>query len=123
MLHQVLLSLASNCDQEQNLQEAQRRLLQAFKVCRFTPSIWTQPVNSHRPDLYINQLLRCATSMTVGQLQAFLKQQEAEMGRTPDDRAQGIVRIDLDLLQYDDLRYHQRDWDRDYIKQLLAFEE
>ena len=119
MLHQVLLSLASNCDQEQNLQEAQRRLLQAFKVCRFTEAIWTEPVNAKRHDPYMNQLLRCATSMTIKELETFLKQQEAEMGRTQEDRAQGIVRIDLDLLQFDDTRYHLRDWERDYVKKLI----
>ena len=119
MLHQVLISLASNFDQDQNLQEAQRRLMQAFKVCRFTESIWTEPVNAKRPDLYRNQLLRCATSMTVRQLEAWLKQQETEMGRTQEDRSQGIVRIDLDLLQYDQQRFHLRDWERDYVKKLL----
>lgn len=41
------------------------------------------------------------------------------MGRTQEDRTAGIVRIDLDLLQYDNDRYHLRDWERDYIKKLL----
>lgn len=119
MLHQILISLASNYDQQQNLQEARRRLLQAFVECRFSESIWTEPVNARRPDLYMNQLLWCATSMTVNELQLWLKEQEQQMGRTDEDRTQGIVRIDLDLLQYDERRYHLRDWERDYVKKLL----
>lgn len=119
MLHQILISLASNSNQEQNIQEAQRRLLQTFKVCRFSDAIWTEPVNAKRPDLYMNQLLWCATSMTLKELEGWLKEQETEMGRTSEERAQGIVRIDLDLLQYDDRRYHLRDWERDYVKKLL----
>ena len=126
MLHQVLISLASNCDQEPNLQEAQRRLLQAFSSCRFTKAIWTEPVGSktsslgfNQGTLYLNQLLYAQTSMPVSELEAWLKKQEREMGRTQEDRTAGIVRIDLDLLQYDNNRYHLRDWERDYIKKLL----
>ena len=40
------------------------------------------------------------------------------MGRTAEDRRLGIVRIDLDLLQYDDTRFHLRDWERPYVKLL-----
>jgi 2-amino-4-hydroxy-6-hydroxymethyldihydropteridine diphosphokinase len=39
------------------------------------------------------------------------------MGRTHN--ADGIVAIDLDLLQYSEVRYHLKDWDREYIKDLI----
>ena len=51
--------------------------------------------------------------------QTRLKEMEKEMGRTPEEREQGIVRIDLDLLLFDQQRYHERDWERDYIRRLL----
>ena len=34
-------------------------------------------------------------------------------------RRHGIVPIDLDLLLYDDERFHLQDWERSYIKDLL----
>jgi len=57
--------------------------------------------------------------MTPEQVTEALKQTEIRMGRTNEDRRQGIVRIDLDLMRYDDQRHHVKDWERDYIKKLL----
>jgi 2-amino-4-hydroxy-6-hydroxymethyldihydropteridine diphosphokinase len=36
-----------------------------------------------------------------------------------EDRQEGIVRLDLDILAYDDERHHLSDWERHYIKILL----
>lgn len=132
--HNCIISLASNCCQEENLAEAQRRLSEILFSASYTEATWTEPFKSsnlsplsslhpplsslHSP-LYLNQLVYAQTSLTVDALQAALKQLECEMGRTSDNRAKGIVRIDLDLLQYDEERYHLRDWDRPYIQQLL----
>lgn len=119
MLHTIILSLASNYQQNYNLSEARRRLEQLIHVWRYTESLWTEPIHSPLPNLYLNQLLFGATSLSVNQLNESLKQMETEMGRTPEERHQGIVRIDLDLLQYDSKRYHLADWERPYVKKLL----
>jgi 2-amino-4-hydroxy-6-hydroxymethyldihydropteridine diphosphokinase len=117
--HSCIISLASNCCQEENLAEAQCRLSQILFSPSYTDAIWTEPINSHLSSRYLNQLVYAQTSLTVDALQAALKQLECEMGRTPDDRDKGIVRIDLDLLQFDSDRYHLRDWNRPYVQQLL----
>ena len=118
-MHSVVIALASNQNQEQHLQEAQQRLDRLLRVNRFTEAIWTNPVRASRPCRYLNQLLYAETELSCEQLQQTLKSIEVEMGRTQEDRNQGIVRIDLDLMRYDDQRYHLPDWERDYIKQLL----
>ena len=69
--------------------------------------------------MYLNQLVYATTSLNVDELQSALKDIELRLGRTAEDRQKGIVRIDLDLLLYNDQRYHLRDWDRPYIKALL----
>ena len=119
MKHSVVIALASNCSQEQYLREAQQRLTQILSVSRFTPSLWTAPVNSTRPDQYLNMLAYAETHLSLDDLNATLKHIESEMGRTQKERQQGIVRIDLDIMRYDDQRYHLKDWERDYIKKLL----
>ena len=119
-MHNVLISLAANCDHEQNLQEARKRLQQVLSAVSFTSELWTEPEGSPlRPDLYLNQLASGQTDMGVDELCQWLKQTERSLGRTSEDRRQGIVRIDLDLLQYDGLRHHLKDWERSYIKCLL----
>ena len=129
MTHQVLISLASNYDQEQNLHQARLCLAQILSSCHYTESIWTEPFSSPLPCgegvsssvkvMYLNQLVYAKTTLTVDDLQSALKEMELRLGRTADDRSKGIVRIDLDLLQYDHQRYHLRDWDRPYVKDLL----
>lgn len=120
MTHQTLISLASNYDQEENLHQAHLCLAQILSDCHYTEAIWTEPFSSPtKTPLYLNQLVSAATQLPVEQLEAALKDIERRMGRTADERQKGIVRIDLDLLQFDDCRYHLRDWDRPYIADLL----
>ena len=56
---------------------------------------------------------------SVEHLNEQLKAIEQQMGRTIEDRQQGIVRIDLDILEYDGTRHHLADWERHYVKLLL----
>ena len=118
-LHKIIISLASNCDQEANIAEARRRLDDIITPRRYTDAIWTEPIRSTRPDLYLNQLVEADTALSADDLEAALKRIEADMGRTAEDRREGLVRIDLDLLLFDRRRYHERDWERPYVKKLL----
>ena len=119
MEHSVIILLASNHEPEKNLREARQCLQQILSCMVCTGEHWTEPVGSPGAPLYLNQLAQATTSLSAEQLTDALKQAERLMGRTADDRQRGVVRIDLDLLQYDGQRYHQRDWERDYVKQLL----
>jgi 2-amino-4-hydroxy-6-hydroxymethyldihydropteridine diphosphokinase len=118
-MHRVLLSLASNSSQEEHLRQARQALVQMLDNCGFTKEIWTEAMgNAH--GTYLNQLAEAETDMGVEELTLRLKQLEADMGRTPEMKALGVVPIDLDLLQYDTCRYHLHDWDRPYVKRLLT---
>ena len=120
-MHRCIISLAANCQQEENLARARECLGRILTDMSFTEELWTAPVGTvRRLDKYLNQLLYAETSLSVEELTSRLKEIEMLMGRTDDDRRQGIVRIDLDLMQYDKERYHLRDWERPYIQSLLA---
>lgn len=119
MQHHILISLASNHEQTQNLAEARRRLEQIVAPDRYSEAIWTDPVGGKGKEQYLNQLLYATTDMDVKQLETTLKKVERQMGRTQEERNQGVVRIDLDLMRYDNQRYHLRDWSRAYVKRLL----
>ena len=66
---------------------------------------------------YLNQLCKGTTAFGEGLLCEVLKETEKRLGRTKNE--DGIVAIDLDLLQYDNQRHHLRDWDRNYVKDLI----
>ncbi|MCR4810729.1 MAG: 2-amino-4-hydroxy-6-hydroxymethyldihydropteridine diphosphokinase [Prevotella sp.] len=74
------------------------------------------PLTSH---LYLNQLVSAQTDLDSNELNDRLKEIEKAQGRDDEARRQGIVPVDLDLLQHDGCRFHQRDWQRPYIQQLL----
>jgi len=126
--HRVILSLASNHEQEKHLSEVRKRLGQVIGSLSFTEELWSEPYSSVKrkePEttskpLYLNQLVQGVTSLSVDELTLWLKQTEVDMGRTAEARTQGIVDIDLDLMLYDTVRYHERDWTRPYITPLLA---
>lgn len=134
-MHSCIISLAANCNQKENLAEARQRLGQILFDVQYTRELWTKPVGSsvstptparqeenHSECKYLNQLAYAHTELECDKLEQALKAMEREMGRTDADRRQGIVRIDLDLMKYDDTRHHTQDWERPYITELLRQE-
>ena len=121
--HHVIISLASNHNQEAALAAAREQLTQLLTEVHFTSAIWTVPINDHcsmfngQSKKYLNQLCEGTTALGCGLLGEVLKQLERRLGRTHNE--DGIVVLDLDLLEYDGERYHLRDWDRNYVKDLI----
>ena len=113
----MIISLASNENQEANLAKAREQLTQLMTEVHFTSAIWTEPVNSIRKEPYLNQLCKGTTAFSDGLLGEVLKEMEKRIGRIHNE--DGIVAIDLDLLQFDGQKHHLRDWNRDYVKNLL----
>ena len=123
--HQILISLASNEQQEAHLAAAREQLTQLLTEVHFTSAIWTVPIghsnapaNNVQSNMYFNQLCQGTTALGEGLLCEVLKEIEKRLGRTRNE--DGIVAIDLDLLAYDGRRYHLRDWERSYVKDLLG---
>ena len=113
----MIISLASNENQEANLAKAREQLTQLMTEVHFTSAIWTEPVNSIRKEPYLNQLCKGTTAFSDGLLGEVLKEMEKRIGRIHNE--DGIVAIDLGLLQFDGQKHHLRDWNRDYVKNLL----
>ena len=78
----------------------------------------TEPIHSICPAPYLNQLCKAKTDFSFNLTNEVLKEIEKRQGRTHNE--DGIVTIDLDLLQYDDELLHIRDWERDYVKNLIS---
>lgn len=115
--HKIIICLASNIDQKHNMEAAREQLSLLMNDLHYTSEHWTEPVHSLRSEPYLNQLCRGTTTFGPNLLGEVLKEIEKRLGRTHNE--DGIVTIDLDLLQYDDQRYHLRDWERKYVKDLL----
>ena len=127
-VHEVIISLGSNENQEANLAKAREQLTQLMMEVHFTSAIWTDPVSAAanngqwsivngQSKKYLNQLCKGTTAFGEGLLCEVLKETEKRIGRIKNE--DGIVVIDLDLLEYDGKRHHLRDWNRDFVKNLL----
>ena len=132
--HHIIISLASNINHEANLEAARTQLTQLLSEVHFTSAIYTEPVGNGQwsaPALlackarmvngqcpkYLNQLCKGTTALGMNLLNEVLKEIEKRLGRTHNE--DGIVTVDLDLLEYDGERFHYRDWERNYVKDLI----
>ena len=111
----VLIALGSNYHQSAHILWASQRLAALLADVTLSPLLWTPDIHG-RGLWYMNRLLRAQTSLSPTQLTALLKQIEQETQRTKQ-----YVTIDLDLMQYDNQRYHLEDWQRPYIQNLIGF--
>lgn len=115
----ILLSLGSNHNAERNMFNAQRALCQLLHHATFTPCIYTAPYHSINVQPYLNSLVRGLTIYDYNEIDARLKDIEAELGRIRH-HPEGIVSIDIDILQLGEQRYHPKDWEREYVTRLLG---
>ena len=113
MKHAVIIALGSNCLQAVHIRWASERLSFLLDDCRLSRMLWTADIKGSGK-WYMNRLAAGYTELSLDALQQLLKQTEAEAGRTKD-----AVTIDLDLLQYDNQRYHEKDWQRNYVSAII----
>lgn len=120
-MSKVLLCLGSNQDAPHHIDAAKALLRQALTDVRFTSAVWTKPIGDIQTDhLYLNCLAEAHTDLDYPTLHNALKDMERRLGSSPSERRQGVVRIDIDILMLGNLRHHEDDWGRDYVKSLLA---
>ena len=116
----ILLALGSNYDAEKNMEKAKGMLQHLLKGVVYSSCIWTTPINIDS-DKFLNCLAYAESSHNVNQLMIALKQIERKCGDSKSLRRMSTVRMDIDILKYKGVAYHQKDWDRHYIQEL--FEE
>ncbi len=114
----IILCLGTNVEQQRNMQVAQELLRKIVGDIVFTPSLWTDPINTISPQ-YLNCMAIGWSVLSYDNLLRKTKAIERNMGRTEEARQAGVVMIDIDIMLYDEHKYHHTDWDRDYVKQLL----
>ena len=116
--HYILLALGSNVAAELHIEQAKARLSAVFPQLRFSRSLITPAIGIVSPP-FINCLAEGYCSVPLEEVLVTLKDIEAQMGSVSEEREKGIVKIDIDLLQFDNTKRKADDWSRDYIQLLL----
>lgn len=119
-MNKVLIAIGSNHDAERHLEEVRILLKDSFgNGIVFSPTMQTADVNKEGPD-YINVLAIFETHLSYREVNSILKQLEIRCGDTKEKRKQHEVAMDLDILAFNQRRYHLNDWKRNYIQELIG---
>lgn len=84
----------------------------------FSKSIWTLPVGI-KSDKFLNCLAMTYTELEFKQTEEALKHIEQICGSRKEDRIKNIVKMDIDILLFGNKTFHDKDWSRKYVKDLV----
>lgn len=114
-----LICLGSNYDREIHMNAARKALSETFPNIRFGEELETEAIGEGFFSPFSNQLATFQTSLTTDEIRQRLKEIEQDNGRTLQEKSQGIVKIDIDILIYGSRILKPEDLKRDYIQQEL----
>lgn len=121
--HYCTLCLGSNFNRHTRIDQARRALAFHFPTIRFGEEMETKAIGCGFLSPFSNQLAQFTTALSQEEIRSILKSIEKENGRLPEDKAQGIVKLDIDLLMYDDQILKPKDMEKDFIRQgMKAFQ-
>ena len=116
-LHTCLLCLGSNLDGAIRLSAARSALRSHFPDIRFSKELVTEAIGSHFLSPFHNQVASFSSPLETENIRLLLKSMEQAQGRLPEDKARGIVKLDIDLLIYDNQVLKPKDLEREFVKQ------
>lgn len=114
--NRIILCLGSNRDRERNIGRATELLRKRFAALRFSPSYYTDPVGCGLVEPFLNRVAIGYCGESAGEIRSILKKIEQSLGRQANEKAIGIVRIDIDLLQWNGEVLKADDLARDYVR-------
>ena len=117
--HTCFLCLGSNFYRIAHMAYAQRELKKHFPAIRFSEEMETEAIGSRFLSPFSNQVASFETTLSSEEVRTILKQIERDLGRLPEEKSQGVIRIDIDLLMYDDCVLKPADLERDFVKEGL----
>ena len=113
--HLCLLCLGSNSNRHFRMEAARIALTELFPNIRFSTEMTTEAIGDKFLSPFSNQVAKIETPLTREEIRSLLKKIEKENGRLPEDKEQGIVKLDIDLLTFDDLILKPNDLEKDFV--------
>lgn len=110
-LHTCHICLGSNVSAAY-IRVAREYLTRLFPDIEFGKEVSTSPIKLANPACFTNQKACFTSILTPQELRAILKHLERRAGRTAQETIREIVRLDVDLVKYDDHILKKEDWAR-----------
>ena len=97
------------------MEAARKALNDHFPNIRFTEEMTTEAIGDRFLSPFSNQVAKMKTALSIEEIRKILKQIEKENGRLPEDKAHGIVKLDIDLLTFDEVILKPDDMKKDFV--------
>lgn len=120
VMNEVLISIGSNINKEKNLAVCQQLLNASFDCIHYSDISITVPYGNNYQDNFINQLAMILTNDEKNVVSNILKSIEKKIGRVPEDKNLGIVKIDVDIIIWNNNVIKTEDITRSYVKDLIS---
>jgi 2-amino-4-hydroxy-6-hydroxymethyldihydropteridine diphosphokinase len=95
---------------------ARRDLEKHFPNIRFSTEVETEAIGSRFLSPFNNQVAIFETTLSADEVHTILKQIECDHGRLPTDKSYGVVKMDIDLVKYDETVLKPEDMEREFVK-------
>ncbi|MDR2956120.1 MAG: 2-amino-4-hydroxy-6-hydroxymethyldihydropteridine diphosphokinase [Prevotella sp.] len=118
-MNKALLSIGTNEDREVNMALCHKFLDSIFSDISYSKTSLTEPYGTKYKSDFLNQLAVIYTTHTQKEVSLSLKEIERKMGRKDNDKEKGIVKIDIDLVIWNEEVLKPTDISRAYITNLL----
>ncbi|MDU1892876.1 MAG: 2-amino-4-hydroxy-6-hydroxymethyldihydropteridine diphosphokinase [Dysgonomonas sp.] len=119
IMNKVLISIGTNENTEANLLLCHHLLENTFSDIKYSQTSITAPYGVQYKNNFLNQLALLYTKEDIDYTTSLLKSFEKKIGRTPSDKEKGIVKIDIDIVVWNDKVIKPNDISRSYIVDLL----
>ena len=118
-MHKTILGIGTNTDARFNMKQATDYLRYYFPNIKFTSTMETKPYGEKFTTPFVNALAYFKTDLSKPEILQQLKTIEKTMGRLPSHKEEGIIIIDIDLMQWNNEILKPKDFERHYIQPLL----
>lgn len=116
MKNKAIISIGSNEHRTANVKKIMEVLTEHFPTIRFSTPQLTEPVDMPEDaKAFLNLIALFETDLEREALEAELKRFEVKLGRDHDDDENGIIPMDLDIIEWNDEVYKPRDMVRPYV--------
>lgn len=119
-MNKALICIGSNMDRETNLTVCKSFLKELFGELNYSDTSVTTPYGQSYKQDFLNQLALFYTDKKKEDVINLLKDIEKSMGRKQKDKLTGLVKIDVDLLCWNQEILKPEDMTRRYVTELLS---
>lgn len=118
--HRIVFSIGTNSHRLRNMRMAKTELVKLFGEDFVLTRVVETDAIGFEGSRFLNSLAECRSSLPLQTIEKELKRIEKECGNTHEKRCQGIVEMDIDILEYGGERHHVNDWKRSYVIELYG---